>query len=146
MTVAKQNFSWNSATSYSPRCSPMRWIRHWRRTWGNLTKYNVGRWLENDLEEEPDGIPQRKSPRHRLRLFLCGIRQRPTLPDRLQPSTIGAERLNFCVRHGNRWIPFAIVTGNRIGFFAYPENRTSRLLTSRITSFPIFPLVSTQFF
>ena len=40
-----------------------------------------------------------------------GIRQRPTLPGRLQPSTIGAERLNFCVRYGNRWIPFAIVTG-----------------------------------
>ena len=43
--------------------------------------------------------------------FLFGIRQRPTLPGRLQPSTIGAERLNFCVRYGNRWIPFAIVTG-----------------------------------
>ena len=44
-------------------------------------------------------------------VFLFGIRQRPTLPDRLQPSTIGAERLNFCVRYGNRWDPFAIVTG-----------------------------------
>ena len=43
--------------------------------------------------------------------FLFGIRQRPTLPGRLQPSTIGAERLNFCVRYGNRWDPFAIVTG-----------------------------------
>ena len=43
--------------------------------------------------------------------FSFGIRQRPTLPGRLQPSTIGAERLNFCVRYGNRWIPFAIVTG-----------------------------------
>ena len=31
----------NPATSYSPRCSPMCWIRHWRRTWWNLTKYNV---------------------------------------------------------------------------------------------------------
>ena len=44
-------------------------------------------------------------------MFLFGIRQRPTLPGRLQPSTIGAERLNFCVRYGNRWDPFAIVTG-----------------------------------
>ena len=43
--------------------------------------------------------------------FFCGIRQRPTLPGRLQPSTIGAERLNFCVRYGNRWIPFAVATG-----------------------------------
>ena len=39
-------------------------------------------------------------------------RQRPTLPGRLQPSTISAKRLNFCVRYGNRWIPLAIVTGN----------------------------------
>lgn len=41
-----------------------------------------------------------------------GIRRRPTLPGRVQPSTIGAEGLNFCVRNGNRWIPFAIATGN----------------------------------
>ena len=27
-----------------------------------LTKYNVGRWLENDLEEEPDGIHKEKAP------------------------------------------------------------------------------------
>ena len=39
------------------------------------------------------------------------IRQRPTLPGRLQPSTIGAVRLNFCVRDENRWFPYAIVTG-----------------------------------
>ena len=42
----------------------------------------------------------------------CGFRQRPTLPGRLQPSTISAWRLNFCVRYGNRWDPPAIVTGN----------------------------------
>ena len=41
-----------------------------------------------------------------------GIRRRPTLPGRVQPSTIGAEGLNFCVRDGNRWNPFAITTGN----------------------------------
>ena len=48
--------------------------------------------------------------------LLFEIRQCPTLPGRLQPSTIGAERLNFCVRYGNRWIPFAIVTGILLGF------------------------------
>ena len=47
--------------------------------------------------------------------FSYGIRQCPTLPGRLQPSTIGAERLNFCVRYGNRWDPFAIVTGILLG-------------------------------
>ena len=46
----------------------------------------------------------------------CGIRRRPTLPGRVQPSTIGAEGLNFCVRYGNRWNPFAIATGNCIIF------------------------------
>ena len=43
---------------------------------------------------------------------LHGIRRRPTLPGRFQPSTISVLRLNFCVRDGNRWIPQAIVTGN----------------------------------
>ena len=38
------------------------------------------------------------------------IWQRPTLPGRLHPSTIGAERLNFCVRYGNRCVPLAIIT------------------------------------
>ena len=57
------------------------------------------------------GQHKRKNPDFRLGSSFCGIRQRPTLPGRLQPSTIGAERLNFCVRYGNRWIPFAIVTG-----------------------------------
>ena len=41
-----------------------------------------------------------------------GIRRRPTLPGRYQPSTIGTEGLNFCVRYGNRWDPFVIATGN----------------------------------
>ena len=26
------------------------------------SKYNVGRWLENDLEEEPDGMHKEKAP------------------------------------------------------------------------------------
>ena len=38
------------------------------------------------------------------------MRQRPTLPGRLQPSTIGVLGLNFCVRNGNRWNPQAIAT------------------------------------
>ena len=43
---------------------------------------------------------------------IFGIRRRPTLPGRYQPSTIGTEGLNFCVRYGNRWNPFVIATGN----------------------------------
>ena len=71
--------------------------------------------LKTTWEKELAGGTKKK-PQTSSEAFLCGIRQRPTLPGRLQPSTIGAERLNFCVRYGNRWIPFAIVTGNRIGF------------------------------
>ena len=41
-------------------------------------------------------------------------RQFPTLPGRYQPSTIGVKRLNFCVRHGYRCVPLAIVTGRTI--------------------------------
>lgn len=46
-----------------------------------------------------------------LPLFFTCNRRRPTLPGRVQPSTISAGRLNFCVRNENRWIPTAIVTG-----------------------------------
>ena len=42
----------------------------------------------------------------------CSVRnrQRPTLPGRIHPSTIGAAGLNFCVRNGNRCDPSAIAT------------------------------------
>ena len=50
-------------------------------------------------------------------MSVFGIRRRPTLPGRVQPSTIGAEGLNFCVRYGNRWYPFAIATGNSSRLF-----------------------------
>ena len=74
--------------------------------------------------------------------FSYGIRQCPTLPGRLQPSTIGAERLNFCVRYGNRWDPFAITTGI-LSSTSYSENRTSRfLLHLAKNQSSIFPLVS----
>ena len=76
-----------------------------------LTMLREGRRPESILVSDP-GI--KKEPC--ISKVLCGIRQRPTLPGRLQPSTIGAERLNFCVRYGNRWIPFAVATGNLTGF------------------------------
>ena len=40
--------------------------------------------------------------------------QRPTLPPK--GSTIGAEGLNFRVRDGNGWFPFAVVTRLNIQF------------------------------
>ena len=50
------------------------------------------------------------------------IRRRPALPGRVRPSTIGAERLNFCVRYGYRWFPFAFVT--EIVEYAFSSHRT----------------------
>ena len=70
-----------------------------------------------------------------------GIRRRPMLPGRVQPSTFGTERLNFCVRDGNRWDPLVIATGNGELFscgerdcflFAWPSARLRVLL-------PCFP-------
>ena len=62
------------------------------------------------IEDAAVGIPQKNSAIRRI--FYCGNRRRPTLPDRYQSSTIGTEGLNFCVRYGNRWAPFVIATGN----------------------------------
>ena len=66
-------------------------------------------------------------------MSVIGIRQRSTLPGRLQPSTIDAEGLNFCVRDGNRWNPFAIVTGN--GIFSCRTLTTAHL---EVLSFSFF--------
>ena len=55
-----------------------------------------------------------------IEMLFIGIRRRPILPGRFQPSTFGAEGLNFCVRYGNRWDPFAITTGNCIIFISAP--------------------------
>ena len=70
------------------------------------------------LQQKSDG--NKKTPG--CKILGNGIRRRPTLPGRVQPSTIGAEGLNFCVRNGNRWDPFAIATGNRFSFRARLSN------------------------
>ena len=87
----------------------------------------------------PCSIFQKEKNRSSRIGSLHGIRQRPTLPGRLQPSTIGAEGLNFCVRYGYRWFPFAIATGisrvrpplrSRFASVSHPENCTSSFPTS----------------
>ena len=54
-------------------------------------------------------------PLHKKRRSLAtssnGIRQRPILPGRVQPSTFGTGELNYCVRYGNRWDLSVITTG-----------------------------------
>ena len=72
--------------------------------------------------------------------FLIGIRRRPTLPGRFQPSTIGAERLNFCVRDGYRWCPLAIVTGNCMYMWAGRLSRSFPLRNRFSRFFYVKPL------
>ena len=94
-----------------------------------------------------NNIEYEKAPAN-AEAFSYGIRQCPTLPGRLQPSTIGAERLNFCVRYGNRWIPFAITTGILLGSFRTLKTAHPNFYISYQTSFFNFPfgLTCSQFF
>lgn len=55
---------------------------------------------------------RKKRTTHSVLSFFIGFRRRPKLPGRVQPSTFGTERLNFCVRDGNRCDPLVIATGN----------------------------------
>ena len=51
---------------------------------------------------------------NRLRIFILRrnqFRQLSTFPGSHPPSIIDVKELNFCVRHGNRWILLAIATG-----------------------------------
>ncbi len=57
-------------------------------------------------------------------------RQRPTLPPRLQGSTIGAGGLNCRVRNGNGCCPSAIATGKLKKFSRVPANPTHLALFS----------------
>ena len=52
--------------------------------------------------------PPKKKREHISVTLSHQIRRRPTLPP--VGSTIGAKGLNFSVRNGKRWIPFAIDT------------------------------------
>ena len=51
---------------------------------------------------------QQKRPVNHHESFL--LRQLPTLPRRLQRSTLGLWTLNYCVRNGNRWNRSGIIT------------------------------------
>ena len=70
-----------------------------------------------------------------IEMLLYGIRQRPILPGRVQPSTFGTEGLNYCVRNGNRWNPFVIATGNG-ELFTSPVASASRLSHCSTFSLP----------
>ena len=46
-------------------------------------------------------------------------RHLPIFPGRRHPSIFGTNELNFCVRHGNRWILVVIGTGYALHFAAH---------------------------
>ena len=58
------------------------------------------------------------------------------LPGRVQPSTFGTERLNFCVRDGNRWDPLVIATGNGELFTCGDEKEQNCFLFPRYSPHP----------
>ena len=74
---------------------------------------------------KPVSMQKKSTPSCNHNRMPYGIRRRLTLPGRCQPSTISAQRLNFCVRYGNRWIPLAIITGNCISFSSRLPSRLS---------------------
>ena len=43
----------------------------------------------------------------------------PIFPGRHQPSIVGANELNFCVRDGNRWTLIAINTNYEMSFLIF---------------------------
>ena len=54
--------------------------------------------------EQQNGKEKEQSKRT---VLFFGIRQLPIFPGRRQPSIVGVQGLNFCVRDGNRWNPLA---------------------------------------
>ena len=57
----------------------------------------------------------------------------PILPSGHPLSTFGAKELNFCVRDGNRWVLFAIITTMDISRGFHPRN--IRFVTSSLRRF-----------
>jgi hypothetical protein len=74
--------------------------------------------------------PKQKSPNLSTGAFLDLIGRRPTLPHTRACSTIGAEGLNFRVRDGNGWDPFARITQNLLKEIQDPAGSFFCLLTS----------------
>ena len=77
-----------------------------------MTNRGLLRRLSTSLET-PRNDNKMKSPMGESMGLLNLIRQRPTLPQIITCSTIGAEGLNFRVRNGIGCIPLAIATGKR---------------------------------
>ena len=63
------------------------------------------------------GVEEGRSPVWWAAFFrVVFVRRRPTLPPRLQGSTIGAEGLSFRVRNGTGRFPFAMAAGTLLRY------------------------------
>ena len=86
------------------------------RASSDLCRFASRAWPFHHTIQSFEKLGYKKGLRRYYSTQSLGIRQRPILPGRFQPSTFSAERLNFCVRYGYRWFPLAIATGNFILF------------------------------
>ncbi len=73
-----------------------------------------------------DLIPTRaqmteRPPHSGMAFLLRVVRRRPTLPQPLGCSTIGAERLNFRVRYGSGCFPFAVAAVTLLSPCVFPR-------------------------
>ena len=93
--------------------------------WGDL-------WGSNPCMLEPQSSVLTASPKPPYKFYKetreprdsrVPLRQLPTLPRRLQRSTLGLWTLNYCVRNGNRW--------NRSGIITAYLNESCSLKTSQ---------------
>ena len=100
--------------------------------------------LAASIPSNPKTTKKREARRFLIQASLSGFRQRPTLPGRVQPSTIGAEGLNFCVRYGNRWYPFAIITGN-CELVLFPHTLTTAQHFFDLNFLSLFPISLSDF-
>ena len=62
-------------------------------------------WLEAREDRKQQNGKEKEQSVWTVLFF--GIRQLPIFPGRRQPSIVGVQGLNFCVRDGNRWNPLA---------------------------------------
>ena len=135
--------------SLASRGRPRRFPKGDRKAlWSRPQARNLRLQQSNRLKREQYQSPfSKRKSREPIGSLLYGIRRRPMLPGRVQPSTFGTERLNFCVRDGNRWDPLVIATGNGELFTCgesrneivssfprcspHPDNCTAMILTDR---------------
>ena len=81
-----------------------------------LTGHGVNYLCHDEDSEAVYSYTKKEKPRPFGRGFVLAL---PIFPGRHQPSIVGVNELNFCVRDGNRW---TLITINTNSFRIHPEN------------------------